>query len=52
MDDRQRRRVKGWTGLLIAVMLLFLCLGDMGGFYGMPRVQGAQKRVVKVGFFL
>ena len=51
MDDRQRRRVKGWTGLLIAVMLLFLCLGDMGGFYGMPQVQGAQKRVVKVGFF-
>ncbi len=51
MDDRQRRRVKGWTGLLIAVMLLFLCLGGMGGFYGMPQVQGAQKRVVKVGFF-
>ena len=51
MDDRQRRRVKGWTGLLIAVMLLFLCLGGMGGFFGMPQVQGAQKRVVKVGFF-
>ncbi len=51
MDCRQRRKVKGWTGLLLAVMLLFLCLGGMGGFFGMPQVQGAQKRVVKVGFF-
>ncbi|MEZ3478995.1 MAG: transporter substrate-binding domain-containing protein, partial [Lachnospiraceae bacterium] len=51
MDCRQRRKVKGWTGLLLAVMLLFLCLGGMGGFLGMPQVQGAQKRVVKVGFF-
>ncbi len=51
MDCRQRRKVKGWTGQLLAVMLLFLCLGGMGGFFGMPQVQGAQKRVVKVGFF-
>lgn len=51
MDYKRKRLIKSWAGLLCAVMLLSVCVGSVGGFFGVPQVQGAQKRVVKVGFF-
>ncbi|MDE7185525.1 MAG: transporter substrate-binding domain-containing protein, partial [Lachnospiraceae bacterium] len=51
MDYKRKRVIKSCTGVMLAVMMLFVCVCSSGGLLGIPQVYGAQKRTVKVGFF-
>ncbi|MDE6984053.1 MAG: transporter substrate-binding domain-containing protein, partial [Lachnospiraceae bacterium] len=51
MYNKRKSRNKVKTGLMSLFLVVFLCVGEMACGFGMRQVYGAQKRIVKVGFF-